>query len=159
MAEPAAAELRERLCDLYEDYGAACDEAIERWPGFFTDDAVYKIVARENYERKLPLPTMSCEGRGMLLDRVTSIVRTSVYVPRRTRHLIANVRIVDREAGALRTRTNFAVFESFDDGGSRVLAVGRYFDRIVERAGELRFAEKLCVYDGNLIAGSIVYPL
>jgi hypothetical protein len=51
------------------------------------------------------------------------------------------------------------VYESFDDSGSTVLAVGRSFDLVDARGGELRFAEKICVYDGNLIPGSIIRPL
>jgi len=157
--ELVAPDLHARICAFYDEYGFVCDDQIERWPDVFTDDATYKIVARENYERKLPLPTMSCEGRGMLRDRVTSMLRTSVYVPRQIRHLIANVRITGREDERVRTMANFAVFESFEDTGSRILAVGRYHDLIATSGGELRFQEKLCVYDGNLVPGSIIYPL
>ena len=155
----AGAELGERLSALYDDYACACDEEIERWPELFTEEAVYKIVARENYERRLPLPTMSCEGRGMLRDRVTSILRTSVYVPRQTRHLISNVRVLEREGARIRCRASFAVYESFADTGSRLLAVGRSFDLVVAEGDALRFAEKVCVYDGNVIPGSIIRPL
>lgn len=153
------AQLGEQLNLLYDDYAFACDEEIERWPELFTEDAVYKIVARENYERGLPLPTMSCEGRGMLRDRVTSILRTSVYVPRQTRHLIANVRVLERDGERIRCRASFAVYESFNDTGSALLAVGRSFDVVVAEGDGLRFAEKTCVYDGNVIPGSIIRPL
>jgi 3-phenylpropionate/cinnamic acid dioxygenase small subunit len=144
---------------LYDDYGHGCDDEIERWPGLFTDEAVYKIVSRENRERKLPLATMLCEGRGMLADRVTAIRRTSVYVPRQTRHFITNIGIVANEGERVRTQANFAVFESFDDSSSRVLAVGRYYDVVSTTGGALKFEEKLCVYDGNVVPGSIIYPL
>lgn len=154
----ASSDLHARLCSLYDEYGFVCDDEVERWPDLFTDDAVYKIVARENYERNLPLATMLCEGRGMLRDRVTSMRRTSVYVPRQTRHLIANVRIRAREGERVSVEANFAVFESFDDTGSRVLAVGRSYD-VIALGDPLRFAEKICVYDGNLVPGSIIYPL
>jgi salicylate 5-hydroxylase small subunit len=156
--ELAAPDLYGRLCALYDEYGFVCDDDVDRWPDLFTEDAVYKIVARENFERGLPLATMSCEGRGMLRDRVTSIRKTSVYVPRQTRHLIANVRPGAREGDRIRAQANFAVFESFDATGSRVLAVGRSYDVIV-LGEELRFEEKVCVYDGNLVPGSIIYPL
>lgn len=157
--ELIAPDLHARICAFYDEYGFVCDDEIERWPDLFRDEAIYKIVARENYERGLPLATMSCEGRGMLRDRVTSILKTSVYVPRQTRHLIANVRIVGRETDRVRTQANFAVFESFEDTGSRVLAVGRYYDVVSTSDVQLRFDEKLCVYDGNVIEGSIIYPL
>ena len=157
--ELAVGDLHARICTFYDEYGYVCDDDIERWPSLFSDEAVYKIVARENYERKLPLATMLCEGRGMLSDRVTSIRRTSVYVPRQTRHLIANIRIVELGDESARTQANFAVFESFDDSSSRVLAVGRYYDVIATSGSALRFEEKICVYDGNVVPGSIIYPL
>jgi 3-phenylpropionate/cinnamic acid dioxygenase small subunit len=152
-------DLRSRVTALYDTYGEVCDEGIERWPDLFTDDALYKIAARENYERGLPLATMLCEGRGMLRDRLTAIRRTSVYVPRQLRHLITNVRILAIEGARVRTRANFAVFESFEETGSRVFAAGRYFDVIAQDESGLRFAEKVCVYDGNVVTGSIIYPL
>ncbi|HXP92474.1 MAG TPA: aromatic-ring-hydroxylating dioxygenase subunit beta [Candidatus Binatia bacterium] len=157
--ELVAPDLHARICAFYDEYGFVCDDEIERWPDLFTDDATYKIVSRENHERELPLPTMSCDGRGMLRDRVTSMLRTSVYVPRQIRHLIANVRITGREDERVGTIANFAVFESFEDTGSRILAVGRYYDLIATSGPELRFKEKVCVYDGNLVPGSIIYPL
>jgi 3-phenylpropionate/cinnamic acid dioxygenase small subunit len=159
MLAPHGEDVRSRVTALYDDYVTACDEEIERWPDLFTQDALYKVMARENYERGLPLPTMSCEGRGMMRDRLTAIRRTSVYVPRQLRHLVSNIRVVEERAGSLRMRANFAVFESFEDTQSRVFAVGRYFDLIVESGDGLRFAEKVCVYDGNVVAGSLIFPL
>ena len=156
--ELLAPDLHARVCALYDEYAIVCDEELERWPELFTDEAVYKIVARENYEAGLPLPTMLCEGRGMLRDRVTAIRRTCVYLPRQTRHLIANVRILGREETRVLARANFAVFDSLDGGSSQILAAGRSFDTIA-LGDELRFEEKVCVYDGNLVPGSIIYPL
>lgn len=151
-------DLRARIQALYDEYAIACDEEIDRWPDFFTEEGFYKVIARENYERGLPLGTMSCEGRGMMHDRVTAIRRTSVYVPRQMRHLIANVRILAIDGARVRTRAHFAVFESLEDAQSRVFAVGRSFDRIVVEGDALRFEERICVYDGNVVDGSIIYP-
>lgn len=158
MTIAAGDDLLARVVALYDEYAVVCDEEIERWPELFSEDAFYKIVARENDERGLPLGTMSCEGRGMMRDRVTAIKRTSVYVPRQMRHLIANVRILESEGSRIRTRAHFAVFESFEEKQSRVFAVGRSFDRIVVDDGTLLFEEKICVYDGNVVDGSIIYP-
>ena len=47
----AQIELRMRLADLYCAYSDALDEGeLERWPEFFTEDCVYKVIPRENYE-------------------------------------------------------------------------------------------------------------
>ncbi len=155
----AAQSLRERVEALYAEYAAALDEAVETWPSFFTADALYKIVTYENFERDLPLALMRCEGRGMMLDRVVAIQKTSVYVPRRLRHLVSAIRPVRNDDGSIACRTAVAVFESFPEGTTRIFAVGRYLDRIVEIDGELKFAEKLVVLDGDLISGSLIYPV
>ena len=43
------------LEELYAEYaGCLNEERFEAWPGFFTDDCVYRIVSRENFERGLP---------------------------------------------------------------------------------------------------------
>ena len=54
------------LHELYADYGAALDaRELQRWPGFFTEDCIYKLKSRENFDRGLPLATMSFESRAV----------------------------------------------------------------------------------------------
>jgi salicylate 5-hydroxylase small subunit len=61
-----------------------------------------------------------------------------------------------------RTQATFLVGESGPDTESRLYAIGRYID-VVERdpdaANGYRFADKMCVYDGNLILSTLIYPL
>ena len=54
---------------------------------------------------------------------------------------------------------NYAVFETLIDELTRVFNVGRYIDRIIHEAGQLKFAEKHCVYDSLLVPNSLIYPL
>jgi len=157
---PPSAELKLALLELYEDYAAALDDDLERWPEFFTETALYRIVARENYERNLLWPTMSCEGRGMMLDRIMAIRETSFFAPRQMRHFISGVRVLGQTPDGYRTQANFLVGESQAEAESRVFAIGRYVDTVVRDAnGALRFADKVCVYDGNVILSSLIYPL
>ena len=44
---------------------------------FFTDDAIYRIIPRENFEHGLPIATLHCESKGYLQDRVVAIRQTS----------------------------------------------------------------------------------
>jgi len=157
----SSSELKLALIDLYDVYGATLDDEIAGWPDLFTEDALYQIVARENFERGMIWPTMSCEGRGMLRDRVTAIQRTSVYTPRQMRHVISGIRIVGDVPNGYRTQATFLIGESGPDGESRLFAIGRYFDIVVrddDAAAGFRFAEKTCVYDGNLIPSTLIFP-
>ena len=161
MIAPPGTELKLELLELYDAYGAALDDELERWPDFFTEDALYRIVARENYERNMLWPTMSCEGRGMMLDRIMAIRETSMFAPRQMRHFISGVRLLEQTPAGYRAQANFLVAESQVEAESRLFAVGRYMDLIVRdsASGNVRFAEKLCVYDGNVILSSLIYPL
>lgn len=152
--------LRGELEDLYYAYAAAVDDDLERWPDFFFPDAVYRAVARENYARGLSLATVLAEGHGMLHDRVTAIRETMMYKPRVYRHFVSNVRGLGTDARGTQASANFALYESSPFAASGLLAVGRYIDLVaVFDDGSLRFKEKTCVYDGDVIQSSLVYPL
>ena len=45
------------------------------------------------------------------------------------------------------------------DQPSALFLCGRYHDRVVEDDGELRFAERICVYDSTIVPTSLVYPV
>ena len=152
-------DLRLEVENLYADYVDCLDNGpLDRWPEFFTDECVYEIVTRENIERKLPLALMRCESRGMLIDRVVAVQRTSVFSPRTLRHVVSSLR-VRADDRAIRAAANFAVFETVIDEPTRVFVAGRYLDQLVRVGDQLRFARKQCVLDSPLILGSLIYPI
>ncbi len=135
------------------------DDRLEEWPDFFTEDAFYQIIARENHDRGLPLATMLCESRGFIQDRVTAFRQASVYSPRSLRHLVTGIRVLKVESGIIHARANFAVMQTLIDDETRVFLAGRYDDRIVADGGRLRYRERHCIYDTLRIPNSIVYPV
>ncbi len=156
----SAGELRLELEALYADYAAALDEErFEDWPAFFTEDCTYKIVPRENFERGLPLATWLSESRNNLHDRVVAIRKTMVYAPRYVRRLVTGIRVLGWEGDALQVRANYLALETLTDEITRVFNTGQYRDRIVVEDGQLRFREKLCVFDSLLVPNSLIYPL
>jgi 3-phenylpropionate/cinnamic acid dioxygenase small subunit len=151
--------LRERLEELYYAYADAIDDDLDRWPEFFTEDALYKIVSRENFDRGLPLASMLCEGRGMILDRVMGVKKTIVHFKRVMRNQSSNIRVLSLAADGIRTSSSFTVYDTFEAATTRLFAVGKSFDHVVEVDGALRFRERVCVFDGDLVQGSIIYPI
>jgi len=153
-------DLRFEVEEVYYDYVECIDDGeLERWPDFFTDECLYKIIPRENFERNLPLATMLCESKGMLKDRVVAIRQTSMYAPRALRHLISNIRIKGQEDGFIRVQANYVVLQTLIDDETRVFNAGKYLDKLVREDGRLKFKEKLCVFDSVLIPASLIYPI
>lgn len=152
--------LRLEIDDLNASYAACLDDGpLEAWPELFTDQCRYEIVPRENYERGLPLAVMRCESRGMLVDRVAALRRSSVYAPRALRHLISAARITALTDEGVRAQTNYAVLQTLPDEETTLFNAGRYLDCLVREQGTLKFRERLCVFDSVLVPGSLVYPI
>lgn len=153
--------LRLDLMQLYAEYAACIDEGrMDDWPGFFTGDCHYRVVPRENHDRGLPLATIDLLGRGMLLDRVYAVQGTLFHAPYYQRHLIGPVLLKgESEGGQIRAEANYLVIRTKRDKMSEVFNAGRYLDRLVRTSEGLRFAEKVCVFDSELIPNSLIYPV
>src|SRR5262245_54737929 len=71
-------------------YAQALDEQrLSDWAEMFTDDALYVILSRENYDRGLPVGLIYCENKRMIHDRAFALKETSIVAPRYLRHIIA----------------------------------------------------------------------
>jgi len=156
----APLELRLRLADLYGAYeDALADGVSERWPELFTEDCLYRIIPRENYEAGLPASFMYAESRAMLADRVLALRETTVYAPRTIRRLVTNPYLREIRSDGMHLTADFALFQTMLNEPSEVFLVGRFYDRVVEDAGALRFAERICVTDSTLVPTSLVFPI
>lgn len=152
--------LEQAVRDFYEQYTIALDNAdYDRWPKFFTDDAIYKIISRENYDRGLPMGSMSCEGIGMIRDRVTALVKVLVYEPRYWRRYVSSVRIESREGDVIRSGANFLLYESMLDREPQLNMLGRYFDVLVRDGDSFLIKERNCVYDNHRILTTLFAPV
>jgi salicylate 5-hydroxylase small subunit len=148
------------LQQLYADYAAAVDSGQwDLWPEFFIDDCVYKLQPRENHERGLPLATLALTSKGMLKDRVYGISETLYHDPYYQRHVVGAPVVRKVENSKIHCEANYAVFRTKYDKASTVFNVGRYIDTIVETPEGLKFAERLCVFDSEMIPNSIIYPI
>ena len=153
-------KLRFDLIDLYASYAACLDEGrFDDWPGYFTEDCRYRVIPRENYDGGLPLATMDLQSRGALLDRVYGVQSTVFHAPYYQRHIIGPVRIVGGDSQTVLAEANYLVIRTKRDLPSEIFNAGRYVDRVIATADGLRFAEKKCVFDSELIPNSIIYPI
>ena len=146
------------LYDLYARYTEALDDGpLERWPEFFTEQCMYQIIPRDNYDRGRRVAIMRCESRAMIEDRVTAVNETMMYEPRYLRHHTTDIRIEDSADTEVVARANFSVIETLPDELPHILMAGRYLDRLIRSdAFGWQFKEKLCVFDSVLEPNSIV---
>ena len=145
---------------LYADYVSVVDRGLwDLWPDFFTDPCVYKIQPRENHERGFPLATLALTSKGMLKDRVYGISETIYHDPYYQRHVVGAPVVRKVEGGRIHCEANYAVFRTKLDEPSTVFNVGRYIDTLVRTPDGYKFAERICVYDSEMIPNSLIYPI
>jgi salicylate 5-hydroxylase small subunit len=153
-------QLRQDIADLYAAYAACLDDGrYEEWPDFFTEDAWYRVVPRENYERGLPLSTMSLKGRPMMKDRIYGVTNTIFHAPYYQRHVIGLPMVTDNGDKGVSVRASYCVFRTKRDCVPEIYNVGQYVDLIENAYGVLKFAQKFCIFDNDLIPNSLIYPV
>jgi anthranilate 1,2-dioxygenase small subunit len=143
-------------------YASALDEQrLMDWVELFSDDALYVVLSRENFERNLPVGLIYCENQGMIRDRAFALKETAMFAPRYMRHLIANLS-VDAEAddGIIAARANYVVLQVlFDRPDATLHQVGTYYDRFRRTAKGLKLVERRCVYDNLLVPNALCLPV
>jgi salicylate 5-hydroxylase small subunit len=145
---------------LHADYASAVDSGQwNLWPEFFTEECVYKLQSRENHERGFPLATLFFTSKGMLKDRVYGITETLYHDPYYQRHVVGVAVVKKLDEGKIYSEANYAVFRTKFDKESTVFNVGRYLDTIVQTPEGFKFAERLCIFDSEMIPNSIIYPI
>jgi salicylate 5-hydroxylase small subunit len=148
------------LIQLHARYAAVVDAGDwDAWCDLFIDDCRYRLQPRENFDRGLPLATLSFESKGMLRDRAYGIRETLFHDPYYQRHVLGLPLIRARESGKIRTETNYAVFRTKLSEPTTVYNVGRYLDEIVQTPHGLKLATRLVIYDSELIPNSMIYPI
>ena len=148
------------LTQLHAEYASRVDGADwDGWCELFTEDCRYRLVPRENFERGLPLATLSFESKGMLKDRAHAIRETLFHDPYYQRHVVGVPRLLRVANGSIDCESNYAVFRTKLSELTTVFNVGRYIDTIVATSAGLRFAARTCVYDSEMIPNSIIYPI
>ncbi|WP_454916217.1 aromatic-ring-hydroxylating dioxygenase subunit beta [Xanthobacter sediminis] len=148
------------VADLQNSYAQTINnDQLELWPNFFTDRCLYKVVPRENHDENLPACLVMCDSKGMLEDRVTSYRNANIYNLHFTRHVIGMPRIITATDDTIAAETSYAIFQTQLDGETSVFQVGRYLDTIVVEQDELKFKEKICVFDTYRVHRLLATPV
>jgi anthranilate 1,2-dioxygenase small subunit len=135
------------------------DDQLEDWPCLFTENCLYKIVTRENFEQGLPLAVMECRSRGMLQDRVTGYRRINVFEPQRYSHQISGLTVESIDERTVKCRSNYLVVRTVVDGTMSLFSAGIYLDKLVLEPDGALFQERIVIPDSRRIETLLVLPL
>ena len=159
----SSAALREARLEI-EEFNYAYAETLDRfdadgWAEYFTDDALYHVVARDNYESGLPLGLIYCEGKAMMKDRAYALLNTEMYAPRYLHLSITNTRALSIDGPLIRATANYTLIETLVDEASRLQQVGKYDDVFERVDGRLLLKQRRCIYDSVTINNCLVFPV
>jgi salicylate 5-hydroxylase small subunit len=95
----------------------------------------------------------------MLRDRVYGAQQTIFHDPHYQRHILSAPNITATGDELIEAETSYLVIRTMRDGMPEILSVGRYLDRMLRMQGGLSFAQRLCIFDNDLVANSLVKPI
>jgi 3-phenylpropionate/cinnamic acid dioxygenase small subunit len=122
---------RGAICDLLAEYGALIDMAkFDEWLGLFAEECRYQIVPRENFDRGLPAALIFCDSG---LPRIFE--------------------------DGLTLEASFAVFQTDQEGETRLFATGLYRDRLQILGRGLKIRDKLILLDTFAVPSLLATPL
>ena len=148
------------LYDLYAIYGGLIDSGeFDAWLDLFSATCTYHIMPRENWERGLPAGLVYCDSRAVLEDRIGALRDANKYNIHSDRHLIGLPRLVGTDCGATLVEAPFAIYQTDQEGESRLFSAGLYQDKIVAEAGGLKFRDKLVLLDTFAVPSLLATPL
>ncbi len=142
---------------LLAEYGGLIDAAkFDEWLELFAEECTYHIVPRENYDRGLPAALVFCDSRAMLEDRIRALREANKYNIHTDRHVIGLPRILDDGSTV---EAPFAVYQSDQEGETRLFATGLYRDRLQPVGHDLKIRDKLILLDSFAVPSLLATPL
>ena len=148
---------RIQVCDLLAEYGALIDIGkFDEWLDLFAEDCRYQILPRENFDRGLPAALVFCDSRAILEDRIRALREANRYNIHTDRHVIGLPRIFDN---GLEVEAPFAVYQTDQEGETRLFATGLYRDRLEISGLRLRIRDKLILLDTFAVPSLLATPL
>jgi salicylate 5-hydroxylase small subunit len=86
-------------------------------------------------------------------------METLFHAPYYQRHIVSGISITNRSGDRVGATANYVVFRTKRNELTDILNAGRYVDQVVRTPDGLRFAERLCIFDSEMIPNSLIYPI
>jgi anthranilate 1,2-dioxygenase small subunit len=146
--------------NLFETYASLIDEdQLEEWVELFVEDCVYEILTRENISQSLPLPLMLCDNKNMLRDRILSLRQANIYNIHTDRHILSLIHSETKEDGSIEASASYALYQTNQDGETRLFSVGKYLGKMIPLGGRLLFERVTVIVDTAGILTLLATPI
>jgi anthranilate 1,2-dioxygenase small subunit len=151
--------MSQEIQNLFETYARLLDtDRLEEWLELFAEDCHYEIMSRENVQQNLPLSLMLCDNKDMLIDRIMSLREANIYNIHVDCHVLSFLHILE-EQKSFAVGANYALFQSNQEGETRLFSVGRYQAQITRIDGKLLFTRMRVVVDTGAILSLLATPI
>jgi p-cumate 2,3-dioxygenase beta subunit len=141
---------------LYEEAALLDAWRLDDWLGLLTADAVYRVPSNDRPDAdSRDTLFLIADDINRIRARVTRLKDKSAhaeYPPSRTRRMISNVRITERNGSALKVEANFTVHRFRRNDGIRAF-VGHYRYELRVEGGMLKIARRDAVIDSMELGG------
>jgi p-cumate 2,3-dioxygenase beta subunit len=141
---------------LYEEAALLDAWRLDDWLGLLTADAVYRVPSNDRPDAdSRDTLFLIADDINRIRARVTRLKDKSAhaeYPPSRTRRMISNVRITERNGSALKVEANFTVHRFRRNDGIRAF-VGHYRYELRVEGGKLKIARRDAVIDSMELGG------
>jgi 3-phenylpropionate/cinnamic acid dioxygenase small subunit len=145
---------------LLAQYGSLCDAGkYDEWLDLFAERCSYYVRPIENEELGFPASLIYCDSRAMLQDRLMALRVASKYNIHSDRHIIGLPRIVAGDAESLTVEAPFAVYQTEQEGDTRLFTTGLYRDRLERNGDTLKISEKMVLVDSFAVQSLLATPL
>ena len=144
---------------LLADYCAHLDaDRLEAWCELFAQDSSYRIVPRENRAQNLPAAILNLGNLRMIRDRITVLRTAAVYNIHVDRHIVSAIRVVEAGGAAAGYEANFCVYQSDQEGRTKLFCTGMYEGDVVLGARPL-FTRQEVIVDTFSIPALLAVPI
>ena len=83
-----------------------------------------------------------------------------MFAPRYLRHIIGNLQVFGQSGDQIRARANYALIQVlYDRPEAKLHQVGVYQDVFRRVNGELKLAQRRCIYDNLLVDNALCLPV
>jgi len=148
------------VLSLFAEYGGLLDAGrYEDWLGLFAPECRYTVMPRENHEAGLPVALIFCDSHAMLADRIQALREANKYNIHSDRHVIGVPRFRAEQSDGIEAEAPFAVYQTDQEGETRLFATGLYRFRLTGTAPALRIADAFVLLDTAAIPTLLATPV